>query len=159
MNKNQIEEIFIKKRIDFFVVLELSIKANGQIQRRGDAELPSKRTVVNGMADPVIFSQLINSLDERIFHLSDVYDSPDKPGKLVVYTIRFLGKKPPHLDFQFYVGSESEKVGDLLPYLQAFISRALVLTDDWYATGITNLLEYKQSENYAVPKKPWYRFW
>lgn len=52
----------------------------------------------------------------------------------ITYSIASLGDSPDDVAvFEFRLGTETGDVGELLPYFDQFISKAVMATDGWYA--------------------------
>ncbi len=141
MKISEIEKVRIDIQSEGVSALSLMISRIGEMMRQGSGNFPADEFVADGDIDPNIFSQLIEDLDEKIFPHAAVYDHPEKLGQPLTYSIAFLDKQDRTLVFEFRFGTETKDVGDLLPYFETFISKALILTNDWYQ------LEKKESEN------------
>lgn len=141
MKISEIEKIRIDIQSEGVSALSLMISRIGEMMRQGSGNFPADEFVADGSIDPNIFLQLIEDLDENVFHHASVYDHPEKTGQPITYSIAFLDNNENTLIFEFRFGTETENVGELLPYFESFISRALLLTNDWYQ------LEKKENEN------------
>jgi len=141
MKISEIEKVRIDIQSDGVSAMSLMISRIGEMMRQGSGNFPADEFVADGDIDPNIFLQLIEDLDEKIFPHAAVYDHPEKLGQPLTYSIAFLDKQDRTLVFEFRFGTETKDVGDLLPYFEQFISKALILTNDWYQ------LEKKESEN------------
>ena len=93
-----------------------------------------------GIADPKWFSDLLASIDERVFARAGIYDLPDKSGLPVTYKIAFLSGPASNRSmvygFGFKTGSEARADDSLLPYFDSLIGRAVGLTESWYASQL-----------------------
>jgi len=141
MKISEIEKVRIDIQSEGVSALSLMISRIGEMMRQGSGNFPADEFVADGDIDPNIFLQLIEDLDEGVFPHASVYDHPEKLGQPLTYSIAFLDKQDRTLVFEFRFGTETKDVGDLLPYFETFVSKALILTNDWY------LLEKKESEN------------
>ena len=84
--------------------------------------------------DGSIFAALVDNLDERVFEHAGVYDHPDKSGLPITYSVAFLGDNTEDVAvFEFRLGTETRDVGELLPYFDQLISKAVMATNGWYA--------------------------
>lgn len=133
MQKQDIQKLRIDIRSGKDSALSMILARDGSIGRQGNGKLPADETSVFGAADISIFNSLIEMLDERAFPHADVYDHPHKAGIPITYSIVFLGQGQDTVIFEFRFGSETEDVGELLPYFDGFITQAVSLTNDWYA--------------------------
>lgn len=132
MKISDIEKIRIDVQSEGSSALSLMISRVGDMMRQGNASFPINEYVACSDIDPNIFLQLIDDLDESIFKSAAVYDHPDKSGHPITYSIAFQDKAEKALIFEFRFGTETKDTGELLPYFEAFISKALMLTNDWY---------------------------
>lgn len=132
MKISDIEKIRIDVQSEGNSALSLMISRVGDMMRQGNASFPINEYVACSDIDPNIFLQLIENLDEEVFKSAAVYDHPDKSGQPITYSIAFQDKEERNLIFEFRFGTETQGTGELLPYFEAFISKALILTNDWY---------------------------
>lgn len=139
MKTDDIKQIRIDIQSEGISALSLMISRIGEMMRQGNGNFPPNDFVADGSIDPNIFLQLIEGLDEDVFNHASVYDHPDKSGRPITYSIAFLDNEERTLVFEFRFGTETRGVGELLPFFESFISRALILTNDWYE------LEQKES--------------
>jgi len=133
MKLSDVEKIRIDVQSEGASSLSLMISRTGNMMRQGNGSFPINEYVACSDIDPNIFLQLIEDFDENVFKFASVYDHPDKTGQPITYSIAFLDKDENTLVFEFRFGTETEGVGELLPYFEGFISKALLLTNDWYA--------------------------
>lgn len=132
MNKLQIQKLRIDIICDDKSALSLLMDREGRVSRQGSGELPADDFTVMSEGDGSIFAALIDALDDRVFEHAGVYDHPDKSGLPITYSIAFLGEGEDVAVFEFRLGTETQEVGELLPYFSQFISNAVMATDDWY---------------------------
>ncbi len=132
MKKSDIEKIRIDIQSEGTSSLSFMISRAGDMMRQGNGSFPINEYVACSDIDPNIFLQLIEDLDDEVFKVAAVYDHPDKSGQPITYSIAFQDKEEKDLIFEFRFGTETPDTGELLPYFEAFISKALVLTNDWY---------------------------
>lgn len=133
MQKSDIQKIRIDVISKEQSALFLLMDREGRISRQGSGVLPADEFAVESSNDGSIFSHLVEALDERVFEHAGVYDHPDKSGLPITYSIAFLGNGPDEVvAFEFRLGTETADVGELLPYLDQFISKAVMATDSWY---------------------------
>ena len=140
MKVSEIEKIRIDIQSEGASSLSLMISRIGEMMRQGSGNFPADEFVADGAIDPNIFLQLIEDLDEAVFNHAMVYDHPDKSGQPITYSVAFLDNDDNTAIFEFRFGTETADVGELLPYFESFISKALILTNDWYQ------LEKRESE-------------
>ena len=133
MKISEIEKIRIDVQSEGNSALSLMISRIGEMMRQGNGNFPANEYVACSDIDPNIFLQLIEELDEDVFKFAAVYDHPDKSGQPITYSIAFQDKDEKPLIFEFRFGTETKDTGELLPYFENFISKALILTNDWYA--------------------------
>ncbi|MDH5391919.1 MAG: hypothetical protein OEY11_01910 [Gammaproteobacteria bacterium] len=133
MQVSDIEKIRIDIQSEGNSALSLMISRIGDMMRQGNGNFPANEFVACSDIDPNIFLQLIEGMDNDIFNFATVYDHPDKSGLPITYSIAFQGKDEKTLIFEFRFGTETKDTGELLPYFEGFISKALLLTNDWYA--------------------------
>ena len=145
MKLSEVEKIRIDVQSEGVSALSLRISRIGDMMRQGNGSFPVNEYVACSDIDPNIFLQLIENFDESVFKFASVYDHPEKAGQPITYSIAFLDKEENTLIFEFRFGTETESVGELLPYFESFIAKALQLTNDWYA------LEEKE-ENQSHPQ-------
>lgn len=143
MNKSDIQ----KFRIDIIsgqeTALSMTVCRDGTLARQGNGLLPADNISVHGSSDGVIFNSLIDILDENIFPHADVYDHPDKTGIPITYSVVFLDSTDNTAVFEFRFGSETADVGELLPFFDGFIARAVSLSDNWYTQEKSKLASDK----------------
>lgn len=162
MKKDQVEQIRIEVKADGQSALSMLIHKDGTLNRQGNGSLPPVKLAAIGMTDGSVFRQLMTDLDENIFEHAGIYDHPDKRGQQLNYSVVFLGQKPNLKVFEFRVGSETKNVGNVLPYLDQFISKAAILTNEWYdksQKGEAVLPDNTANSSSPQTKKPWYKFW
>ncbi|MGM0593405.1 MAG: hypothetical protein ACQETD_02620 [Pseudomonadota bacterium] len=134
MRKADIQKLRIDIVCDDKSALSLLMDAAGQVSRQGSGALPAEPFSVMSEGDGSIFAALIGALDDRVFEHAAVYDHPDKSGLPITYSIAFMGEDPSDVRvFEFRLGTETADVGELLPYFDQFISKAVMATDEWYA--------------------------
>ena len=132
MNKTQIQKIRIDIISNEQSVLFMLLDRDGRISRQGTGILPADEFAVMSENDGSIFSALVDALDEKVFAHAGVYDHPNKVGVPITYSVAFLGEDPDVAVFEFRVGTETEDVGELLPYFDQFISKTVMATNPWY---------------------------
>lgn len=132
MKKEAIQKIRMDIVSDGESALSLMLDKDGTIYRQGNGSLPVDSFAVNSESDAMVFSQIIDNIDERAFEHAGVYDHPDKQGIPVQISLALLDSEGETLFFEFKYGTETENVGDLLPYIDKLISMAVELTDYWY---------------------------
>lgn len=133
MQKSDIQKIRIDIISNEQSALFLLMDREGRISRQGKGVLPADEFAVESSNDGSIFAALVDALDERVFEHSGVYDHPDKAGLPITYSVAFLGEHPEEVAlFEFRLGTETRDVGELLPYIDQFISKAMMSTDGWY---------------------------
>ena len=112
--------------------LTLIINKDGSLHRQGNGAIPPLNVTVLGMTDGSYFREAIDRLDERLLDLGGVYDHPDKSGVPVEYEIAFAGERGVRT-FRFSLGTMTRSVGDVFPRLDAFVSKLVEMTDEWYS--------------------------
>ncbi|MBE0511032.1 MAG: hypothetical protein K0A95_07190 [Chromatiales bacterium] len=132
MEKSEIQKLRIDIVCDEKSALSLLMDRDGRISRQGSGSMPADDFAVLSEGDGSIFAALIAAIDERVFAHAGVYDHPDKSGLAISYSIAFLGKEPEVSVFEFRLGTETKDVGELLPYFDQIISKAVQATDAWY---------------------------
>lgn len=133
MNKSDIQKLRIDIVCDDKSALSLLMDNEGRVSRQGSGALPADDFSVMSVGDGSIFAALVAALDERVFDHAGVYDHPDKSGLPITYSVAFLGAGPEDVAvFEFRLGTETREVGELLPYFDQFISKAVMATDEWY---------------------------
>lgn len=132
MLKTEIQKIRIDIISNDQSALSMLMDREGRISRQGSGTLPPDAFDVMSENDGSIFSALIDALDEKVFEHAGVYDHPNKAGESIIYSVAFLGKEPEVAAFEFRLGTETEDVGDLMPYFDQFISKAVMATSQWY---------------------------
>lgn len=155
MLKSDIQKIRIDIRSDDQSALSLMLCRDGTVGRQGDGSLPPHKTSVLGVTDGTAFRQVMELLDETIFARQGVYDLPDKQGLPINYSIAFLGEKPNVAVFEFRLGLENGNVGDLLPYFDGLIKKAIASTEAWYANALTE----QQAKQKVVEKPKKHAWW
>lgn len=138
--KSDIEDIRFDIEAGGQCALSMMICRDGTVGRKGSGSVPAPSTTVLGMADADWFSDLLASIDERVFSKAGVYDLPDKSGIPVMYKVAFLGgptaSRSMLYGFGFKIGSEGSADGSLLPYFDRLIGQAVRLTEIWYTTQL-----------------------
>lgn len=132
MKKETIQKIRIDIVTNDQSVLSMLLDKEGRISRQGSASLPADSFAVESKNDGSIFGFLIDMLDEKVFAHAGVYDHPVKEGLPITYSVAFLGDDDEVVGFEFRLGTETKDVGELLPYFDQFISKAVMGTDAWY---------------------------
>jgi hypothetical protein len=131
MKKSELQGIVVYVTSGLESALAMLMHRDGTVNRQGDGSLPRIRHLVIGMTDGTFFRQAVDLLDERVLDHAGVFDHRDKFGVPLNYKIIFAGDN--HVaTFSFSLGTESKNVGDILPYLDGYIKRLVLLTDDWY---------------------------
>jgi len=133
MKISDIQKIRIDIQSEGNSALSLMMSRNGDMMRQGNGNFPANEFVACSDIDPNFFLRLIEDLDEDVFKFAAVYDHPDKAGQAITYSIAFQDKDEKSLAFEFRFGTETPDTGELLPYFENFISKAILLTNDWYA--------------------------
>ncbi|MDH3353995.1 MAG: hypothetical protein OEL79_02130 [Chromatiales bacterium] len=133
MNKTEVQKIRIDIVSNDQSALSMLFDQDGRISRQGSGTLPADEFSVVSENDGSIFTALIESLDDNVFEHSGVYDHPNKAGEPITYSVVFLGNEPEVSVFEFRLGTETKDVGDLMPYFDQFISKAVEGTNQWYA--------------------------
>ena len=155
--KADIEQIRIDIESEGQSALSMLIHKDGTLNRQGNGSLPPVKVAAIGMTDGAVFHKLLELLDERVFAHAGVYDMPEKTGTPIRYSLVFLGEKPKVKVFEFRVGLQNKEVGELLPYVDAFINNAAALTNDWYEKALVNNNAANKTVS-AAPKKKWWQF-
>lgn len=132
MNKSEIRKFRIDIVCDDKSALSLLMDREGRVSRQGNGSLPADDFSVMSEGDGSIFTALIHALDERVFEHAGVYDHPDKAGLPITYSVAFLAEGSEASVFEFRLGTQTGEVGELLPYFDQFISKAVQATDGWY---------------------------
>ena len=133
MQKSDIQKIRIDIISNEQSALFMLMDREGRISRQGSGVLPADEFAVESSNDGSIFAALVDALDERIFEHGGVYDHPDKSGVPITYSLAFLGEGPEDVvGFEFRLGTETKEVGELLPYIDQFISKSVIATNAWY---------------------------
>ena len=133
MKKDEIEKIRIDIISNEQSALSMLMDRKGRISRQGSGVLPADSFAVESENDGSIFAALIDALDEKVFEHAGLYDHPSKLGVPITYSLAFLGENTENVAaFEFRLGTETEDVGELLPYIDQFISKAMMATNAWY---------------------------
>ena len=133
MKKTEIQKFRIDIVCDDKSALSLLMDSEGRVSRQGSGAVPAEDFSVMSVGDGSIYAALIDALDERVFDHAGVYDHPDKSGLTITYSVAFLGSSPEEVAlFEFRLGTETADVGELLPYFDQFISKAVMATEEWY---------------------------
>lgn len=132
MTKTEVQKFRIDIMCDSKSVLSLLMDKDGRVSRQGSGEMPADDFAVMSQGDGSIFAALVEALDDQVFGYSGVYDHPDKSGLPITYSVAFLGTGDDVAVFEFRLGTETRDVGELLPYVSQFISKAVMATDEWY---------------------------
>ncbi|MCW8888639.1 MAG: hypothetical protein OQK25_06210 [Gammaproteobacteria bacterium] len=134
MKKQDIQRLRIDIISNDESALSILMDREGRISRQGNGVLPSDGFEVMSENDGSIFSALIDAIDEKVFEHAGLYDHPNKVGQPITYSVAFLeeGDEKEVTAFEFRLGTETENVGELLPYFDQFISKAVLATNNWY---------------------------
>ncbi len=132
MKKSDIQKVRIDIVSEGQSALSMLMDREGRISRQGSGVLPVDGFAVESSNDGSIFAALINALDEQVFEHAGLYDHPNKAGVPITYSIAFLGEGDQVAAFEFRLGTETGDVGQLLPYFDQFISKAVMGTNAWY---------------------------
>jgi hypothetical protein len=133
MKKSEIQKIRIDIISNEQSALFMLMEREGRISRQGSGVLPADEFAVESKNDGSIFAALVDALDEQVFAHAGVYDHPNKAGVPITYSIAFLGENTEDVAaFEFRLGTETPDVGELLPYIDQFISKAVIGTNAWY---------------------------
>lgn len=134
MKKEDVQKIRIDIVCDDKSALSLLMDREGRVSRQGSGAMPADEFSVVSEGDGSIFAALIDMLDNQVFEHAAVYDHPDKTGLPITYSIAFMGEDPSDVAvFEFRLGTGTKDVGELLPYFDQFISKAVMGTNEWYA--------------------------
>lgn len=134
MKKTDIQKLRIDIVCDDKSALSMLMDCDGRVSRQGTGAMPADDFSVMSEGDGSIFAALIDMLDAEVFTHAGVYDHPDKSGLPITYSVAFMGKKQDDVAvFEFRLGTETADVGELLPYFDQFISKAVMATNNWYA--------------------------
>jgi hypothetical protein len=133
MKKAEVQKIRIDVVCDDKSALSLLMDREGRVSRQGSGAMPADDFEVMSENDGSIFAALLDALDDQVFDHAGVYDHPDKSGLPITYSVAFLGEEPDVAVFEFRLGTETRDVGELLPYFDQFISKAVMATNAWYA--------------------------
>lgn len=134
MKKEAIQKLRIDILCEGKSALCMLMDRAGRVSRQGSGALPADPFAVMSEGDGSIFAALIGMLDEQVFAHAGVYDHPDKSGLPITYSVAFLGSSDDEVvAFEFRLGTRTADVGELLPYFDQFISKAVMATDEWYA--------------------------
>lgn len=145
MKKTDVQKIRIDIVCDDKSALSLLMDKEGRVSRQGSGAMPADDFAVMSENDGSIFAALVGALDDQVFEHAGVYDHPDKSGLPITYSVAFLGEEPDVAVFEFRLGTETREVGELLPYIDQFISKAVMATNDWYAAE-KNKAEQEKAE-------------
>lgn len=132
MNKDNIQKIRIDIISNDQSALSILMDREGRISRQGSGVLPADTFEVMSENDGSIFAALIDAVDEQVFEHAGLYDHPTKDGQPITYSVAFLGDESEVSAFEFRLGTETKDVGELLPYFDQFISKAVLATSSWY---------------------------
>jgi len=134
MKKTDIQKLRIDIVCDNKSALSMLMDCDGRVSRQGSGTMPADDFSVMSQGDGSIFSALVDMLDDEVFGHAGVYDHPDKAGLPITYSVAFLGKEQDDVAvFEFRLGTETKEVGELLPYFDQFISKAVMATNEWFA--------------------------
>ncbi|HEA26172.1 MAG TPA: hypothetical protein ENH92_03535 [Ectothiorhodospiraceae bacterium] len=147
MNKTTIQKIRIDIISNEQSALSILMDHEGRISRQGSGTLPADEFEVMSNNDGSIFSALIDAIDEKVFEHAGIYNHPDKTGQPITYSIAFLGEEPDISVFEFRLGTETEDVGELMPYFDQFISKAVLATNQWYEAEKARAAEERVDES------------
>ena len=140
-----IEEIRIEVRSQGDLALSMTLYRDGSISRQGSAALPMNEPPVMGMTDGSCFKELLKIIPEQIFSHAGKYHLPGKSGKIETqYLLAFLfpqagpGADGPLIGFQLDLGHPSEigSVPVAVKYVDAFVVKAVQITNSWYAAAM-----------------------
>lgn len=161
MTKDEVQKIQFDIEADGQSELSLMLCRDGTIGRQGNGNLPAEKTSVLGLTDGNEFATFINLFDDRVFAHQGVFDHPDKRGMPINYSVAFLGAKPNVCRFEFRLGLENKDVGDLLPYFDDLIKKAVALTDAWHSKATAEKEAGLPAKTLDQPpsKKPWWKIW
>jgi hypothetical protein len=162
MTKNDIQKLQIDIECDGESALSLMLCRDGTIARQGNGNTPPKKLSALGMTEGAEFRQLMELVDEQVFSHQGVFDYSNKKGTPIRYSIAFIGERPKLCVFEFRLGLENKDVGDLLPYFDSLIKKAVVLTEPWYTKALLESQTVQIVPKTEVPtqrKKPWWRVW
>jgi hypothetical protein len=162
MTKDDIQKLQIDIEFDGESALSLMLCRDGAIARQGNGNMPPKKLSVMGMTEGAEFRQLMELFDEQVFSHQGVFDYSNKKGMPVRYSIAFVGERPKPRIFEFRLGLENKDVGDLLPYFDSLIKKAVVLTEPWYAKALSESQAVQAMPKIEAPiqeQRPWWRIW
>lgn len=133
MKKEEIQKLRIDIVCDDKSALSMLMDKEGRVSRQGSGAMPADDFSVMSEGDGSIFAALIGAMDDRVFEYAGIYDHPDKSGLPITYSVAFLGNSPEDVTvFEFRLGTETKEVGELLPYFDQLISKAVMATNEWY---------------------------
>ncbi len=143
MKKSDINKFRIDIVCEDKSALFLLMDREGRVSRQGTGAMPPDEFSVMSEGDGSVFAALVDALDDRVFEHAAVYDHPDKSGLPITYSVAFQGKEPDVAVFEFRLGTETEDVGELLPYIDQFITKAVAATNEWYVAEKAKAEEHK----------------
>jgi hypothetical protein len=162
MTKDDIQKLQIDIECGGESALSLMLCRDGTIARQGNGNMPPKKLSVMGMTEGAEFRQLMELFDEQVFPDQGVFDYSNKKGMPIRYSIAFIGERPKLRIFEFRLGLENKDVGDLLPYFDSLIKKAVVLTEPWYAKAFSESQAVQAMPEIEAPiqeQRPWWRVW
>lgn len=134
MKKQDIQKLRIDIVCDGKSALSMLMDSEGRVSRQGSGAMPADDFAVMSDGDGSIFAALVDAMDNQVFEHTGVYDHPDKSGLPITYSVAFLGATTEDVAvFEFRLGTETKEVGELLPYFDQFISKAVMATNGWYS--------------------------
>jgi len=132
MNKDAIQKVRMDIVSGEQSALSLRLDRDGQIYRQGNGNLPVDAFAVESESDGSVFTQVLEAIDPQAFDHAGVYDHPDKRGVPIQVSLALLDTAGNTVYFEFRYGTETEAVGELLPYIDKLIADTIALTDYWY---------------------------
>lgn len=146
----------IELRVGDRPALFLALSRDGAVNRSGSGRPnPAEKDVFIGQAPGPFFEQVMELFAPTWLDQASAYTAKQQLGERCVLKLTFFrSDRPPDSPavLEFSYGSDSGgPPGDI----QAFVHRAVQVTQDWYAQMVAQVA----TSHAQSPEKPWWRFW
>lgn len=153
MQRDEITEVEIAVEFGGVNLLHMLLFQDGQVNRRGNGNLPALTTAFMGHSDGSVFRELVDLADkENVLPRQGVYDSAGAQQMCLRYYVAFSGQDGNAAVFDFRVGRTGDNIPVLMPFFNYFVSNAVMLTEPLYQEHLFILAR-------RARKAAWWRFW
>jgi hypothetical protein len=148
----ELAAFMIEMSIDGAPALVLVLSADGAVNRGGSGKAgPVEKDVFIEQTDGTFFREVVTAFDPSWLDKAGIYALPGRvgPRHILKLSLLCIGRPPVVLAFDYRLDSGPP------PAIQAFIQRALEVTQPWYDRQRQAVARFDAS----AQKKPWWKLW